>query len=170
MSFVHYDVDKDLDLDRLLIVEVEESISLYCHGDLSEIVLGDTLPEFLARFRRAKYDGTLYPLRSLQLVEIPAGSRIVIKKDGGVGLILPSGLYYEFDMKDFEKLEQRDFPEDQFGEFDSYIGITFDNFMLFLDSFKTKRRKPSSKPTGNTYIVDEDEPIHVGDLEDDFIT
>lgn len=169
MSLPHYDVDKEFVFDRLLVIDVEESISLYCQGDIKEMLIGDTTPEFLARFRRVKYDGTLYPLLSLQTVDIPEGSKIVIKKDAGIGILAASGIYYEFNREDLEKLEREDFPDDQFGDFNTYISITYDNFQLFLDSFKIKPKKASAKNSINAFVVEEDEENFEEEYDDEFV-
>jgi len=136
MNIIHYNVDKEFSFDRLIIINVSKSISLYCQGDLSDMNIGDTSPEFLARFRRVKYDGSLYTDKCLQTAEIPAGSKIVIKLNGKVGIIYKSGIYHEFNNSIMEELCQVDFPKEELGEYGSYLCFSINNFNEFLDSFR----------------------------------
>jgi hypothetical protein len=153
MSLIHYNVDK-------------EPISLYCQEDINDIPLGDTTPEFLARFRRVKYDGTLYPTASLRTVNIPEGCKIVLKKDCTVGILFPSGTYYEFDNQNLEELRQSNFPTDQFGDFNSYIGITLENFKMFLDSYRVKSTMSSIKEAYVDIVTDETLEEDYGEIPD----
>ena len=136
MNIIHYNVDKEFGFDRLMIINISKSISLYCQGDLSDMNIGDTSPEFLARFRRVKYDGSLYTDKCLQTAEIPAGSKIVIKLDGKVGVIYETGTYHEFNNSSIEELCQVDFPKEELGEYGTYLSISINNFNKFIDSFR----------------------------------
>jgi len=141
MSIVHYNVDKEFSFDTLLIIDVNESISLYCQGDISDINIGDTSPEFLARFRRVKHDGSLYSDKCLQTAEIPIDSKIIIKLDGKIGVICKSGIYHEFNNSTMEELCRVNFPEKELGDYGTYLSISIDNFNSFLDSFRIHPKK-----------------------------
>ncbi len=136
MNIIHYNVDKEFSFDRLMMINVNKSISLYCQGDLSDINIGDTSPEFLARFRRVKYDGSLYTDKCLQTAEIPIGSKIIIKLNGKIGVISKSGIYHEFNNEIMETLDPIDFPSKELGSFGTHLGISMGNFNKFLDSFR----------------------------------
>ena len=144
MNIIHYNVDKEFNFDRLLMINIKKPITLYCQCDMSDINIGDTSPGFLARFRRVKYDGSLYTNKCLKPIEIPAGSKVIIKLNGEVGIINKSGAYHEFDNSIIEKLYEVDFPKEEFGSYGTYLCISINNFNKFLDSFRI-HGKPARK-------------------------
>jgi len=136
MNTIHYNVDKEFGFDRLMIININKPISLYCQGDISDMNIGDTSPEFLARFRRVKYDGSLYTDKCLQTAEIPVGFKIIIKLDGTIGVVYKSGVYHEFNNTNMEELCVAEFPKEELGEYGSYLSMSISNFNNFLDSFR----------------------------------
>lgn len=140
---VIYNVDKPYIFDKLLVVDINNSVVL--HGDQYEdddIGIGFTKPEFLGRFRKCKHDGTIANSSTLTPFIVPGGSKVVIKQDCTVGIILSTGKYYEFSKVFPETFEVRDLDQDNFGPFGSYLSMSFDNFETFLNSYKVDKPKP----------------------------
>lgn len=136
MGIIHYNVDKTLEHDRLVVINNDEPLSLYSQSANTDFYLSDTHPEFLARFRRSNHDGSLISKSVLETIVIPAGCRVIIKLDGGVGILFIDGSYAEFNGNAHETLIKKEFPGHQFGKFHSYIGMTMFNFNHYLDSFR----------------------------------
>lgn len=157
MSVSVYNVDRKHIFNELVAIDVTSSICLYCQSDENKDGVGieSTSPEFLARFRKVKYDGSISGIRYLNSVSIPVGCKILIKKNGDVGILFPNRKYYEFDKRHPEDLVLSELDEDEFGPFGSSHSLTMTNFYKYMDTWRIERPKKPS-PSRRNYISDSD--------------
>ena len=132
----HYDVDKEHSFSDVLIIKLSKDIFLYCLNDLSDIKLKSTPLEFLARFRRVDLNGNLFLHKYLNKIKISKGFKIIIKNNGDIGVLDLNLNYFIFNNNPYELLIRDELPKDIFGLYDTYIHISFNNFIKYLDSFR----------------------------------
>jgi len=133
MTIIHYDVDKGLEFENLIVINVDEVLSLYTDKYNIDVLLSDTKPEFLGRFRRSDHNGSLISKNKLEENIIPVGYKLIIRPNGTVGVLSEEGAYFEFTNNVLVKCR---FPGNEFGKFHSYTGMTMFNFNHLLDSYR----------------------------------
>jgi len=108
---------------------------------------------FLARLRRVDLNGNLFSNNSLGKVKIKKGFKVIIRNNGDVGILDLNSNYFIFDNKPYESLVKCELPKDTFGLYNSYIHISFENFVEYLNSFRTYSIRKSNVPVEFNLIM-----------------
>lgn len=154
-----YHVDKGCGFNNLLIVNLDEEIDVYLNSIYHEdSLVSDTEPSLLGRFRRVDHEGCLISPSRVESITLRVGDKIILNTSGDVGILDSDGAYFRFNKELNEKLICAKFPDNEFGIFHSYTGMTLHNFNLFLDSFRVDHANSKFEPH-STFYIDHDADV-----------
>ena len=166
MSIPVYNVDKPFPFDSLVMFKITGELKLYFQAceDISGLGLESTRPEFLALFRKVKYDGTISSNEYIDSFVLKTGFKIIIKKCGKVVVVNPSNEYMSLNScipQAFVFLDSNSSQlyDNDLGDYKSYVNILDeDGLNEFLDSYKFEKPKPNKIKR----------KIFLGDFENDY--